>query len=481
MDTLLQRRRLTLILSILLAVSFAAVSLIGYQASRNTIQIALVEKELPLTSNAIYAELQKDLIRPYFISSMMATNTFLHDWVASGEKDPGIVSRYLRETKTKYQVFTSFFVSEATRNYYYADGILKHISPTVPVDKWYFRVQQMPQSYEINIDYDAANNNSLAIFMNFRVQDRQGKYLGATGVGLSMDRLHHLLAEYGDRYQKDIYLVDAEGRIRLTGRHPQNRKRIQELPGLRDVAAQALNIQGGTYQYKTEDGITFLNVRYMPEVRLFLFVEGREGDAVGQVRHALYLNLAICVIIVLLTIFLTDLTVRRFRKRLEVMATVDHLTGLMNRQAFELLSERMVVSSLRDGHPFALVMADLDYFKQINDRFGHLEGDRLLREVGALLQASVRDSDLICRWGGEEFLLLLNHCDAEEAERVADALRRRLVGQDFKLAGRSQRITMSMGLTVYRPGDTVQAMIDRADQALYAAKDAGRNRVQTGG
>jgi hypothetical protein len=135
MDTLLQRRRLTLILSILLAVSFAAVSLIGYQASRNTIQIALVEKELPLTSNAIYAELQKDLIRPYFISSMMATNTFLHDWVASGEKDPGIVSRYLRETKTKYQVFTSFFVSEATRNYYYADGILKHISPTVPVDK----------------------------------------------------------------------------------------------------------------------------------------------------------------------------------------------------------------------------------------------------------------------------------------------------------------------------------------------------------
>ena len=127
MDPLLQRRRLTLILSLLLSLSFAAVSLISYLASRSTIQVALVEKELPLTSNAIYAELQKDLIRPYFISSMMATNTFLHDWVADGEKDPAVISRYLRETKQKYQVFTSFFVSEGTRNYYYPDGILKRI------------------------------------------------------------------------------------------------------------------------------------------------------------------------------------------------------------------------------------------------------------------------------------------------------------------------------------------------------------------
>ncbi|RZU47935.1 diguanylate cyclase (GGDEF)-like protein [Fluviicoccus keumensis] len=477
MDTLLQRRRLTVILSLLLSISFAAVSLISYQASRSTIQVALVEKELPLTSNAIYAELQKDLIRPYFISSMMATNTFLHDWVASGEKDPDIVSRYLRETKLKYQVFTSFFVSEATRNYYYPDGILKKISASVPVDKWYFRVQQMPESYEINIDYDAANNNSLAIFMNFRVLDRTGKYLGATGVGLSMDRLHRLLGEYGGRYQKNIFLVDAQGRIRLTGSHPASQRSIQQVPGLRDIAAKVLQARNGTFQYRTADGITFLNVRYMPEVRLFLFVEGQEGEAVAKVRQALYLNLAICVVIVLLTIVLTDLTVRRFRKRLEVMATVDHLTGLMNRQAFELISERVMADSVQAGEPFAVVLADLDYFKQINDRFGHLAGDHLLREVGALLQAAERDADLLCRWGGEEFLLLLRHCDAAEAERVAEALRRRLLGHAFMLGGRRERITMSMGVATWRKGDSLQSMIDRADKALYVAKDTGRNRV----
>lgn len=480
MDPLLQRRRLTLILSILLSLSFAAVSLISYQASRRTIEVALVEKELPLTSNAIYAELQKDLIRPYFISSMMATNTFLHDWVADGEKDPAVISRYLRETKQKYQVFTSFFVSEGTRNYYYPDGILKRISPNVPIDKWYFRVQQMPEAHEINIDYDAANNNSLAIFMNFRVVGRQGKYLGATGVGLSMDRLHSLLAEYGNRYQKRIYLVDAQGRIRLTGSHPPGQRNIQQIPGLQEVAAGILKASHGAYRYRSGDGMTFLNVRYLPEVRLFLFVEGQEGDAVAKVRQALYLNLVICVVIVLLTIFLTDMTVRRFRKRLEVMATVDHLTGLMNRQTFEMICERRLAAGAREGRPFSLVLADLDYFKQVNDRFGHLAGDRLLREVGGLLQANSRDGDVLCRWGGEEFLLLLDHCGAEEAERVAEALRRQLVGREFPLAGRFQRITMSMGVTTYRPGDTLQAMVERADKALYISKDGGRNRVTTG-
>lgn len=479
METLLQRRRLTLILSLLLSIAFAVVSLISYQASRSTIEVALVEKELPLTSNAIYAELQKDLIRPYFISSMMATNTFLHDWVAAGERDPGIISRYLRETKQKYQVFTSFFVSEATRIYYYPDGLLKRVDAASPADKWYFRVRQMSESYEINIDYDAANNNSLAIFMNFRVQDRQGRYLGVTGVGLSMDRLHGLLKEYGNRYQKRIYLVDAQGRIRLSGSHDAGQRQIRQIPGLRDVADAALKARGGSFRYAAAEGMTFLNVRYMPEVRLFLFVEGQEGDAVAKVRQALYLNLAICVFIVLLTIVLTDLTVRRFRKRLEIMATVDHLTGLMNRQAFELLSGKLMAEHVRNGHPFAVVMADLDYFKQINDRFGHPAGDRLLREVAALLQATVRQGDLLCRWGGEEFLLLLDNCSAADAERVAETLRRRLVGEEFQLGGRPQRITLSMGVTSYRAGDSLQAMVERADQALYAAKDAGRNRVQS--
>ena len=476
MDFLLQRRLLTFILAVLLSAAFAAVSLISYQASRSSLQMVLVQKELPLTSNAIYAELQKDLIRPYFISSMMATNTFLYDWVDSGERDPAVISRYLGETRDKYEVFTSFFVSERTRNYYNADGFLKRVSPDVPIDRWYYRVRAMKDNYEINIDRDSSNPTALAIFMNFRVIDQHGRYLGATGVGLSMNRLHRLLAEYGERYQKRIYLVDPRGDIRLGG-ETGGPARIRDIPGLGAMAARVLAGSAGNFRYEGAAGPVFLNVRYMPEVRMFLFVEGQEGAEAGRIREALYVNLAICVGIVLLAIVLNDITVRRFRRRLEVMATVDPLTGLMNRQAFELVSERRLAERLRDGKPFALVMADLDYFKQINDRLGHLSGDRLLREVGALLQGAVRDNDLICRWGGEEFLLLLDHCGQEEALRLTDDLRFRLMEQAFVLSGQPQRVTMSLGLTVGRPGDTLQGMVDRADRALYAAKLAGRNRV----
>jgi hypothetical protein len=130
MAKFLHRRKLTVILCFV-NVSFLTISLMSYYASKNAIHLALVEKELPLTSNAIYAELQKDLVRPFFISSMMATNTFLHDWVAAGEKQPELISRYLKETKDTYQVFTSFFVSDKTQRYYYPQGILKTVSEQI--------------------------------------------------------------------------------------------------------------------------------------------------------------------------------------------------------------------------------------------------------------------------------------------------------------------------------------------------------------
>ncbi len=106
-----QQRKLTVILCILLSVSFIAVSFISYSASNRIAHSTLVDKELPLTANAIYAELKKDVMRPFFIASTMAHNRFLYDWVANGEKVPAIIANYLTEINTAYQLNTSFFIS----------------------------------------------------------------------------------------------------------------------------------------------------------------------------------------------------------------------------------------------------------------------------------------------------------------------------------------------------------------------------------
>lgn len=474
----LQRRKLTVILCLLLSVSFLAVSLISYYASKNAIHLALVEKELPLTSNAIYAELQKDLVRPFFISSMMASNTFLHDWVAAGEKQPELISRYLQETKDTYQVFTSFFVSDKTQRYYYPQGILKTVSPTDKADKWFYRVRDLKEPYEINIDYDQAHDNTLTIFMNFRVFNQQQAYLGATGVGLSMTRLYELLSHYEREYQKNIYLVDSTGRIRLTGNNRLHDNRsILQIEGLKDIADDILSRKKQDFQYSVKAEHYLLHVQYMPEVRLFLFVETEENKAIADVRHALYLNLIVFVLVVLATIVLTNMMVSFYQKKLAVMATIDHLTQLMNRQAFEMFSLNMLADSRRSHTSLAVMMIDIDHFKKVNDTYGHAAGDKVLQEVAAILKNTVREADLVCRWGGEEFVVFLHKCAVADAERIAEQLRSKVAAQLYEYELYHLNVTLSIGIASYRHDEGLQEVMARADGALYLAKDTGRNRV----
>ena len=155
------KRHLVIVISLLLIVGFVLTSLASYFISINSLHDQVANNELPLTSDNIYSEIQRDLLRPVFISSLMASDTFLRDWVLRGEKDISEVTRYLKEIKERYNAFTAFFVSDKTRNYYHTDKLLKQVSPDEKRDIWYFRVQNMREPYEINVDIDMANNDAL--------------------------------------------------------------------------------------------------------------------------------------------------------------------------------------------------------------------------------------------------------------------------------------------------------------------------------
>lgn len=479
MSHIIQQRKLTIILCVLLTCSFLAVSLLSYYSSKKAIHLALIEKELPLTSNVIYAELQKDLIRPFFISSMMGTNTFLHDWTMKGEQDVSAIARYLNETKNEYQVFTSFFVSEKTRHYYYPNGILKTVNAKDQADRWFFRVRELNEPYEINIDYDKANNNSLAIFMNFRVLNQQQQFLGVTGVGVSMERLHELLRHYEQQYKKNIFLVDSEGKIRLTGNNRlKDPRSIFQISGLKDQAIQALTRQKNIVQYKTDDGKNYLvHVRYMPEVRLYLFVESREDEAIAGVRQTLYINTMVWFFIIVITILLTNMTVAFYQRELKQLASLDGLTQLLNRQAFEIVSEKLLADSRRHQQSLTVMIADVDLFKRINDSYGHQTGDLVLKQVAQILRDSVRESDVVCRWGGEEFALFLPKCAVEDAKRIAEKIRQRVEQLALHEEFYTVPVTISVGVAEYQITENLKDVFARADKALYRAKAGGRNQV----
>ena len=169
---------------------------------------------------------------------------------------------------------------------------------------------------------------------------------------------------------------------------------------------------------------------------------------------------------------------------LEQESTTDSLMGIYNRRYMERRLHEEFFRSLRYGLPLSLVMIDIDHFKKINDRWGHQVGDRVLKELAELIIATVRESDTVCRYGGEELLIILPHTDTRAALVMADNLRLLIEQQNLLESDRSRRqepirLTVSLGVAGLEANmESTHQLIGMADKALYYAKQRGRNRVE---
>jgi diguanylate cyclase (GGDEF)-like protein len=170
---------------------------------------------------------------------------------------------------------------------------------------------------------------------------------------------------------------------------------------------------------------------------------------------------------------------KKAQSELERIVTLDPLTSLFNRRHFFELTQKELERSRRYNRPLSLIMLDIDHFKQVNDQFGHLVGDRVIVEVARRIQKAIRRIDLACRYGGEEFAVLLPETPLMQAEMVASRLWKLVTRQPTVSGELILKITVSVGVATYQQtGEiTVDTLLDRADKAMYAAKDTGRNRV----
>ncbi|MCW8886316.1 MAG: GGDEF domain-containing protein [Motiliproteus sp.] len=169
-------------------------------------------------------------------------------------------------------------------------------------------------------------------------------------------------------------------------------------------------------------------------------------------------------------------------KRSQQEADRDPLTGLFNRRYFERQMKEMIVNGRGEEH--SLIIVDIDHFKSFNDSYGHLIGDKVIQRVATLLEKAVIGEEMAVRFGGEEFMLLIRESNLDKALERAEKVRKMTQGivlKDRKGGGDIRRITASFGVTRYRSGEALSHCIERADKALYQAKENGRNRVESGG
>ena len=158
-------------------------------------------------------------------------------------------------------------------------------------------------------------------------------------------------------------------------------------------------------------------------------------------------------------------------------ARIDSLTGLYNRRFFDGEMGKQLGMAKEKGWIFSLIMFDLDEFKNFNDTYGHIVGDKLLKTVAKEMTSIFNNNYYICRYGGEEISVICADAKLEKALKMAEKIRRYIVNMEFTVRGKHAQVTLSGGVSQYRKGDKVLDMIDRADQALYKAKKAGKNKI----
>jgi len=167
---------------------------------------------------------------------------------------------------------------------------------------------------------------------------------------------------------------------------------------------------------------------------------------------------------------------KKAEEKLIILSTTDELTDTNNRRAFNDFLRKNIGRALRYKENLSLLLLDIDLFKNVNDTFGHDVGDRVLKELVKVAKESIRQEDILGRWGGEEFIILLPQTGGDNALQLAERLREKISEHSFPTVG---QVTVSIGLSEFGPEDTSDSVVKRVDIALYAAKEAGRNIVKT--
>lgn len=471
--------RIVFIITALVFTLSTALTLINYLTSMEATREQLKNSALPLTIDNIYTEIQKNIIEPNLIASMMAHDTFVIDWLKHKEDDVEKIVRYLDTIQNKYQMFTVFLVSEKSKNYYSAAGVLDKVNIKSPNNLWYLAFKNSAEMSEINIDNNSHMGNELIVFINHKIIDTDYHMLGATGVGLKTSYINDMLKAFRQRYQFSVYFVDDKGKVVIS---EENVKQLQQLSDAPELANQLANIIGKGSQvfYTHENEDYLLNRKYIAELDLYLIVEAKVNNFTKTAKETFYFNISVSTAVTLLISFIIVLYVRKIHLKLDKLASNDVLTGLPNRRSFHQQLVQLLLLKERNNNNLSVLFIDIDNFKYVNDTKGHDIGDKVLKSLAQILNSNVRKSDFVARWGGEEFVIVLIDSAINQTKVIAEQLRANVASSNDLSQFIDQQITISLGVTAITDDDTIDSILKRADNALYKAKSQGKNCVVLG-
>lgn len=468
------------IVAIILVLLFSlsvSTSVLNYFVSLNSTQKQLQTASLPLTTDNIYSEIQSHIIKPNLVASMMAQDTFLKEWLNNRENNIYNIKIYLESIKNRYNVLTAFLVSEDTNNYYNSTGLVEKISKDNKENKWYFEFKNSTQNYEINLDFNKHIDNSMIMFINHKIFDKNFHLMGATGVGFKISYIDEMLKQFRLNYNFKVYFINNKGELVLYEKSQHKEKNINYFKQLKKYKDKITNKNGRIIKVQKNNQDYFYNIKYIKELDLYLVVEAKIESFTKEIKQTFYINLFISIFITLLVAISILYTMKQYNKQLEHLAMHDTLTKLPNRRNFNKYFKEIFYLYKKQKNNVSLIFFDIDNFKKINDTLGHNIGDEVLKQISNIIKNHIRKSDLIARWGGEEFIIALTDSDIQNSKIIAEKLRNAIEEDEAlqKLLG--YKATASFGLTQIKENDNFDTVINRVDDCMYEAKRNGKNQV----
>lgn len=469
--------RIVFIITFLLITLSISMSLINYTVALQSTQTQLRDRSLPLTVDNIYTEIQKHIIEPNLVASMMAHDTFLKDWLINKEDDTEKITKYLETIKNKYNMFTTFLVSEKTKNYYTSKGFIEKVKEENKDNAWYFSFKEIQADNEINLDFNKHIDDSMVMFINHKIFNDEYHMIGATGIGLKISYINDMLKHFRKQYSFNVYFLNEEGEVVLYENNVNSLRDIKDIPELYALKDDLITKEKKVIDYTKAGEDYLLNTKYIPELDLYLIVEAKLSYFIRDVRKTFYFNIIGSMLVSMLIALMILITIRRYHKKLEYLASNDTLTDLPNRRSFNQKFQHFFLLNKRSSDPMTLLFFDLDNFKNINDTQGHQIGDKVLKRIADIIKQNIRKTDLVARWGGEEFMITFIDSNIEEAKIIAEKLRKQIETDIFLQQITNTTVTASFGLTNVNEQDTIDIVLKRVDDALYKAKYSGKNQI----
>lgn len=469
--------KIVFFISILMITLSLSLTIINYVISLNSAEKHLKNQSLPLSVDNIYTEIQKHIIEPYLISSMMANDTFVRDWLINDEEDSAKIKKYLESIKNKYGMLSTFLVSQKSKNYYTQNGLVEKITKDNEHNLWYFSFKESQKAHEINLDFNENLANSMMMFVNYKIYDNEYQFIGATGIALRISYINDMLKEFRQKHSLIVTFYDENGHIVLGEEEYNLNVDIEKDKTLRSLKDKIISKSDNLIEYSVNGENYLIKTKYISELNLYLTVEAKISTLTKDVESVFYFNLFGSLLLTLAVTLLIVFIVNTNNKKILYLAEYDSLTGAINRRKFKEKFEHFLLLSKRDEKAISLIFLDIDDFKHVNDSFGHSIGDNVLKAFVKIIKTHLRETDLVSRWGGEEFTVLLIDCNAQEAKVTTEKIRKSIeFSQEINSLVQGS-VTASFGITEVREGDNVESMITRADDAMYISKKEGKNRI----